>query len=66
MLIDCYNIEKFVKTIDTLIDNRNQSLTLKQNARNTIISSYNLKTLLPKHIELLKNQAEEKSYPIGQ
>lgn len=66
MLIDFYNIEKFVKTIDTLLDNRNQSLTLKQNARNTIISSYNLKTLLPKHIELLKNQAGEKSYPIGQ
>ncbi len=55
VLVDFYDIDKFVNTIDSLLNDSITSQKLKQKARNTILSSYNLKSLLPKHIMILKN-----------
>ncbi len=54
-LVDFYDIDKFVNTINSLLNDSITSQKIKQQARNTILSSYNLKTLLPKHIRILKN-----------
>ena len=55
ILVDFYDIDKFVYTIDSLLNDSISSQKLKQKARNTILSSYNLKSLLPKNIMILKN-----------
>lgn len=55
ILVDFYDIDKFVNTIDNLLNDSITSQKLKQKARNTILSSYNLKSLLPQHIMILKN-----------
>lgn len=65
ILVDFYDINKFVNTIDSLLNDSITSQKLKQKARNTILSSYNLKSLLPKHIMILKNLSK-KEYTFGQ
>jgi len=62
-LVNFYDIEEFVKTIDEVLESKLQNKgvhseknqKIKSNARKTIIDNYDLKKLLPKHIELIKN-----------
>lgn len=64
-LVDFYNIECFVKTIEAILETKlqNKGIHIDKNqeikiaARKTIIDNYDLKKLLPKHIELIKNTA---------
>lgn len=56
LLVDFYDIDGFVEQINYLLDNPQENL--RKNARQTIIDNYDLKKLLPKHIEVLKNLAK--------
>lgn len=56
LLVDFYDIDEFVKQINYLLDNPQENL--RKNARQTVVDNYNLKKLLPKHIEILKSLAK--------
>ena len=57
LLVDFYDIDGFVKQINYLLDNPQENL--RKNARQTIVDNYDLKKLLPQHIEILKNLANK-------
>lgn len=42
-LVDFYNINGFTKTINKILDNKENNIHIKQNARKTIIDKYDLK-----------------------
>jgi len=56
LLVDFYDVDGFVKQITYLLDNPQENL--RKNARQTVVDNYNLKNLLPKHIEILKSLAK--------
>lgn len=56
LLVDFYDIDGFVEQINYLLDNPQENLG--KNARQTVVDNYNLKKLLPKHIEILKSLAK--------
>ncbi len=66
-LVNFYDIEEFVKTIDEILESKviNNSIhndknqKIRMNARKTIVDNYDLKKLLPKQIELIKSYAKE-------
>ena len=53
ILVDFYDIDGFVEQINYLLDNPQENL--RKNARQTIVDNYDLKKLLPQHIEILKS-----------
>ncbi len=61
-LTDFYDIKGFIKTINKILDAKainngfhsDENLKIKENARKTIIENYDLKKLLPEHIEIIK------------
>lgn len=55
ILTDFYDIDSFVEKIDYILNNSDKTTKLKENARQTIIDLYDLKKLLPQHINLLKH-----------
>jgi len=57
ILVDFYDINGFVEQINYLLDNPQDDLG--KNARQTIVNNYDLKKLLPKHIEILKQLANK-------
>lgn len=57
LLVDFYDIDEFVKQINYLLDNPQENL--RKNARQTIVDNYDLKKLLPQHIEILKSLANK-------
>ncbi len=67
LLVDFYDIKGFTKTIDEILEAKadnggvhsDKNLKLKANARKTIIDNYDLKKLLPKHIEMIKNMTQK-------
>lgn len=58
-LVDFFDIPAIVKKVEYALDNKNspEIIKIKENARKTIIEKYDLKKLLPRHIELIKNTA---------
>lgn len=56
LLVDFYDIDGFVEQINYLLDKPQENL--RKNARQTIVDNYNLKKLLPQHIEILKSLAK--------
>lgn len=59
ILFDFFNIEQQVEKIEFALDNKDKMKELGQNARQTILDNYQLKNLLPKHIENLKQLANK-------
>ena len=57
LLVDFYDVENMVNTINKVLDNRNDFNLMASNARETVVSKYNLKTMLEKQIEIIKNTA---------
>jgi len=55
LLFDFYNINQQVEKIEYALDNKDKMQELRQNARKTIVDNYNLKNLLPQHIEFVKS-----------
>lgn len=55
LLTDFYNINQIVEKIEYAMDNKEEMLEIRKNARKTIIENYSLKKLLPKHIEYIKS-----------
>lgn len=56
-LVDFYDTDSFMHNINSLLDNPPKTEQIRYNARKTIMDSYNLKSLLPKHIDILKDLA---------
>ncbi len=58
LLFDFYNIEEQVQKIEYALDNKQNMLEIRKNARKTIVENYALKDLLPIHIENLKKMTK--------
>lgn len=54
LLFDFYNINEQFEKIEYALDNKDTMEELRHNARKTIVDSYTLKDLLPKHIDFVK------------
>ena len=57
LLVDFFDIEALVSKIEYTLDNQDKVSILRENARKTIVDNYDLKKMLPKHIEIIKNYA---------
>ncbi len=55
LLVDFYNIDQLVEKIEYALDNKDKILDIKSNARQTVLDKYNLKKLLPQHIEFIRS-----------
>jgi len=55
LLVDFFNFEEIANKIDYVLDNIDKAQEIRRNARQTIVENYNLKTLLPRQIELILN-----------
>lgn len=58
LLFDFYNINEQVEKIEYALDHKEEMKPIRENARATIVENYNLKNLLPKHIEYVKSIAQ--------
>ncbi len=56
-LFDFYDISSQVEKIEYALDNKDKIEPIRYEARKTIVDNYNLKDLLPKHIEFIKSVA---------
>lgn len=54
-LVNFYDKEELLSAVEYALDNKNEIQKIKENARKTIIEQYDLKTLLPKHINLMNS-----------
>ncbi len=54
-LVDFYDVDGFAWKIENLLDNKEPNQRIRNAARKTIVEKYDLKKLLPKHIEVIKN-----------
>lgn len=55
MLFDFYNINQLVEKVEYALDNQDKTVTIRKNARKSIIENYDLKTILPQQIEYIKS-----------
>ncbi len=55
ILVDFFSPKNILEKIETALDNPDRMNPLKINARKTILEKYNLKDLLPKHLEWIKD-----------
>ena len=51
LLVDFFSPQKIADRVEEALDNRDIMQTLRANARETIVQTYNLKTLLPQHVD---------------
>jgi glycosyltransferase involved in cell wall biosynthesis len=58
LLFDFYDIDQQVEKIEYALDNKDKMVEIRQNARKTILDKYDLKDLLPKHVEYVKSLAK--------
>lgn len=58
MLTDFFNIDELLNRVEYVLDNQEKAKYLRENARTTIIERYDLKKLLPRHIEIIKSTAK--------
>jgi glycosyltransferase involved in cell wall biosynthesis len=55
LLVDFFNPEQIVQKINDVLENPKKMQTIKDNARNTIVKNYDLKTkCLPEQVRLIK------------
>jgi len=54
ILVDFFSPQDIVAKIELSLDNPDQMETMRINARKTILEKYNLKYLLPKHLEWIQ------------
>ena len=54
LLVDFFDKKGLVEKLDFALENREKLENIKENARKTIVEKYDLKKLLPRHIELIK------------
>lgn len=59
LLVDFYDVEALTDKVEYALDNQDKMVEIRENARNTIIEKYDLKKLLPRHIEILKSTAKQ-------
>ena len=59
LLFDFYNINEQVEKIEFALDNKEFMQNLRENARETILSKYALKELLPLHIKYINDIANK-------
>ena len=59
LLVDFFNIDELTDKVEYALDNQDKMAEIRENARNTIIEKYDLKKLLPRHIEILKSTAKQ-------
>ena len=57
ILTDFYDIDSLVKKVNDVIDNPDKYTLIRKNARETIVQNYDLKQLLQKQVEFLKQVA---------
>lgn len=55
ILVDFFSPQDIVKKIEFSLDNPDQMKTMRFHARKTILEKYNLKYLLPKHLEWIRS-----------
>lgn len=58
LLFDFYDIKGQVERIEYALDNKEKMIPIRECARQTIVDNYNLKDLLPKHIDYIKSLAK--------
>ena len=54
-LVDFFDIEGLVDKVEYVLNNQEKVLTIRENARKTVIEKYDLKKLLPQHISIIKS-----------
>jgi glycosyltransferase involved in cell wall biosynthesis len=60
LLTDFFSPASICATVETALDNRDQMVDLRSNARATILKNYDLAALLPQHLEwLLQKEAAQ-------
>ncbi len=59
LLVDFYDVEALTDKVEYALDNQDKMAEIRKNARNTIIEKYDLKKLLPQHIEILKSAVKQ-------
>ncbi len=65
LLSDFYNKQELINKIEFALNNQDKMQVLRENARKAIVEKYDLKKLLPKHIEFIKetaNSSDTKQY----
>jgi len=59
LLFDFYNTDELLEKVEFALDNQDKMQALRHNARETILSDYNIKKTLPEQIKLLKSLAKK-------
>ena len=59
LLTGFYNKEELIDKIEFALDNQDKIQILRENARKTIIEKYDLKKLLPRHVDFIKDVANK-------
>jgi glycosyltransferase involved in cell wall biosynthesis len=53
LLVDFFSPQEIAQKVDEVLDNSEDMISIRTQARKTIIENYNLHTLLPKHLDWL-------------
>ena len=59
LLFDFFNPREMADRVEELLDDRTLAARLGRAARETVLERYNLRTLLPRHMELLRRTAHK-------
>lgn len=59
LLVDFYDVDALTDKVDFVLSNKDKTQHLRTNARKIIIEKYDLKKLLPRHIEIIKSTAKQ-------
>lgn len=54
LLYDFFNVEHMIKRIEFALDNRDKMQEIRKNARETVLEKYDIKKVIPQHIEFIK------------
>ena len=57
LLVDFFDINQLLDKVYFVLDNKQELNHIRHNARQTVIDKYDLKKLLPKHINIIKTLA---------
>ncbi len=55
LLFDFFDADEQISKIEFALDNKDKMISVRNNARKTIVENYSLKELLPKHTEYIKS-----------
>lgn len=54
-LFDFYNVNQLIEKVEYALNNQDKTTSIRNNARESIVKNYDLKTILPKQIEYIKS-----------